>query len=103
MSEQTGNTRNGWRELITGWFRRTDDVAIGDLNPGAGRGLGIEPLEERIAPGALVVNPPGNGGGTEVLLPDAADHGRAQAIEHSPAIEPPPPINPPPIDPPPGV
>ena len=93
---ETGGVVRRIGTFVRRWFARdVNQVAIGDLNPGAGRGLGIEPLEERIAPGALVVNPPGNGGGTEVLLPDAADHGRTQAIEHSPALENPPPAEPP--------
>jgi hypothetical protein len=30
-----------------------------DLHPGRSSGLGIEPLEERIAPGTLIIDPPG--------------------------------------------
>lgn len=86
---------------VAGFFKRgAAEINIGDLQPGRDDHLKVEPLEERIAPGTMIVNPPGGGHGTTVDLPDAADHGLERAAEHSPAIET---VSPPPLTPPPGL
>lgn len=75
-------------QLVMAFFRRGGaEVMIDDLSSGRGGALGVEALEERIAPGTMIVNPPGGGHGTTVDLPDAADKGLDRAAERSPAIE----------------
>jgi hypothetical protein len=84
-------TRGFFQRIASLFRRRHAEITIDDLSSGRSGALGVEPLEERIAPGTMIVNPPGGGHGTTVDLPDAADKGLDRAADRSPAVEEPPP------------